>query len=192
MLVTARDSLEELRRRMRREKNVKPAQRLRIVVLALEGHTGKEIGQRVDLSERRVQAWLKRYNEEGVAGLVDRPGRGPSSLLTAEEADRLKARLDAPPRSEDQVCTLRGKDVQRILEEEFGIRRKLGAVYKLLHVLGYSSLVPRPRHHQADPVAQEAFKKTSLTLSPRWSRPTRTVACRSSSKTKSALASKVR
>jgi hypothetical protein len=28
--------------------------------------------------------------------------------------------------------------------------------------LGYSSLVPRPRHHRADPEAQEAFKKSSL------------------------------
>jgi transposase len=57
---------------------------------------------------------------------------------------------------------LRGKDVQRILASEFGKLRELGAVYKLLHQLGYTSLAPRPQHRRADPAAQEAFKKSSL------------------------------
>ena len=57
---------------------------------------------------------------------------------------------------------MRGKDVQRILAKEFGKLRKIGAVYNLLHNLGYESLVPRPQHVHADPEAQEAFKKSSL------------------------------
>lgn len=52
MLVKMHESLEELRRCLRREKRFKQAQRLRIVVLAMEGHTGKQIAERVDLSER--------------------------------------------------------------------------------------------------------------------------------------------
>lgn len=191
MHVEAHDSVDELRRRMRREKNAKQAQRLRIVVLAMEAHTGKEIADRVDLSERRVQSWLKRYNEDGRAGLADRVGRGPAPMLIPEEVERLKTRLDAPPLPDDHVCTLRGKDVQRILETEFGKRRKLGAVYKLLHKLCYSSLVPRPQHHKTDPQAQEAFKKSFPIPWRRSARPIPTAVCKYSSKTKRALASKV-
>ena len=191
MHVEEHESLEELRCQLRRAKKVKQAQRLRIVVLAMEAHTGQEIAQRVDLSERRVQYWLKRYNECGVAGLADRVGRGPAPMLTPEEVERLKARLDATPLPEDQVCTLRGQDVQRLLEREFGKRRKLGAVYKLLHKLGYSSLVPRPQHHKADPLAQEAFKKSFPSPWRRSAQPIRTAVCKSSSKTKHALANKV-
>ncbi len=33
-------------------------------------------------------------------------------------------------------------------------------VYGLLHRLGYSSLVPRPQQPQADPAAEEEFRKT--------------------------------
>ena len=71
----------------------------------------------------------------------------------------MKQRLDAPPRPEDGVCTLRGLDIRRILEQEFGVLMSLQAVYDLLHRLGYSSLMPRPQHEDANPEVQEFFKE---------------------------------
>jgi putative transposase len=161
MHVDLKEPVDELRRLCRREKSAKRACRLRIVILAAQQRTAEEISRQVDLSPRQVQSWVRRYNREGVAGLADREGRGPKPPLSAEEADRLRARLDAEPHPQDGVCTLRGKDVQRILAEEFGKLRELGAVYNLLHNLGYESLAPRPQHRHADPKAQEAFKKSS-------------------------------
>jgi transposase len=104
---------------------------------------------------------VQRYNAAGLKGLQDKPGRGKPPLLTPEEQTLFKQRIDAGPTAEDGVCTLRGKDFQRILKEEFGKARSLDTVYALLHQLGYSSLVPRPQHRQADPEAQAAFKKSS-------------------------------
>jgi hypothetical protein len=69
--------------------------------------------------------------------------------------------LAAGPTADDHVCALRGVDLQRILAQEFGVVRKLSSVYHLLHALGYSSLVPRPRHEQADPQRQQVFLKRS-------------------------------
>ena len=57
------------------------------------------------------------------------------------------------------MCSLRGKDFQRILAEEFGVQRSLTAVYNLLHSLGYSYLRPRPIHRKSDPAAIEEFKQ---------------------------------
>jgi transposase len=162
MVVELKESVEELRRLYRSEKSAKQARRLRIIILAAQQQTAAAISHQVDLSPRQIQSWVRRYNREGLAGLADRPGRGPKASLTPEEAQRLRSRLDRGPGPADGVCTLRGKDVQRILAEEFGKLRKLGAVYKLLHHLGYASLAPRPQHHRADPAAQEAFKKSSL------------------------------
>jgi transposase len=162
MHVELKEPVEELQRLYRRERLAQRARRLRIIVLAAEQHTAEDIGRQVDLSPRQVQSWVRRYNREGLDGLADRRGRGPKPLLSAEEVHRLRDRLDAGPNPEDGVCTLRGKDVQRILANEFGKLRKLGAVYKLLHQLGYESLAPRPQHRQADPAAQAAFKKSSL------------------------------
>lgn len=160
MHVEPHESLEALRQRARREPKAKLAQRLRVIVLASERRTAETIHQMIDLSTRQVQEWVRRYNRDGLAGLQDRKGRGPKAMLTAEEGEQLKARLDAGPRPEDHVCTLRGLDVQRILKEEFGKLRKLGAIYHLLHALGYSSLAPRPQHRAANPAAQAAFQKS--------------------------------
>lgn len=108
-----------------------------------------------------VSIGVQRYNADGLEGLQDKSGRGKPPLLTPEEQARLKQRLDAGPTPEDNVCTLRGKDIQRVLAEEFDKVRSLDTVYSLLHQLGYSSLVPRPQHRQADPEAQADFKKSS-------------------------------
>jgi len=136
--------------------------------------------------------WVERYNREGLSGLDTQPGRGRKPPLTAEQAEQLQQRLDAGPLPEDGVCTLRGKDVQRILQHEFGQLRSLNTVYGLLHRLGYSSLVPRPRHPEADPVAQEEFKKNLASGSPTFKRNIPTAGCKSSTKTKRASASKGR
>jgi hypothetical protein len=90
---------------------------------------------------------------------------------------------------DDGVCTLRGKDVQRILQHEFGQLRSLNAVYGLLH---YSSLVPRPQHPQADPAAQEEFKKSSASGWTKSKRNIPTAGCKSSTKTKHGSDSKGR
>jgi transposase len=77
--------------------------------------------------------------------------------LTLQQQEQVRQRLDAGPTAQDEVCSLRGKDVQRILAQEFHLLRSLAAVYHLLHRLGYSYLRPRPRHRKADPEKQAAF-----------------------------------
>jgi transposase len=168
------------------------AKRLRTIVLAKRSYTAPEIATCTGFSRRVVQAWVARYNGEGLAGLETKAGRGRKPPLTPEEADQLQQRLDAGPLPEDGVCTLRGKDVQRILESEFGQLRSLNAVYGLLHRLGYSSLVPRPQHPQTDPAAQEEFKKNLASASRRSRRTIPTAGCKSFTKTKRGSASKVR
>jgi len=150
--------LEELVRLERVEKDAARSRRLRVVILALNGFTAPAIAMSVGLSRRICQRWIYRYNEQGLEGLSDRRGRVPRPTLTPEQEAQVCQRLEAGPTPEDQVCSLRGVDVQRILATEFGVLRSLPGVYHLLHHLGYSYLRPRPRHRRANPVAQEQFK----------------------------------
>src|SRR5271163_505071 len=55
------------------------AQRARIVLLAADGWSNRDIGETVGLHYNQVGLWRKRYEEFGIAGLVDedRPGRPP-------------------------------------------------------------------------------------------------------------------
>ena len=159
MDVKPRLPIEELKRLERNEKNADRARRLRIVILAIEGWTAPAIGMAVGLSRRICQRWVYRYNDLGWEGLDDRRGRKPQSPLTPEQEAAIHLRIESGPNDKDEVCSLRGKDFQRILADEFGLLRSLSAVYHLLHRLGYSYLRPRPRHRKADRAAIEAFRQ---------------------------------
>jgi transposase len=147
----------ELQRLERVEKNADRAKRLRIIILGIEGWTAPAVAMAVGLTRRICQRWVRRYNADGLAGLDDRRGREPRLPLTPQQQEQVRRRLDAGPTAQDEVCSLRGKDVQRILAQEFHLLRSLAGVYHLLHRLGYSYLRPRPRHRQADPEKQAAF-----------------------------------
>ena len=54
-----------------------------------------------------------------------------------------------------------GLRVQRELAQEFGKKVHLSRCYEFLAAVGYSRQEPRPRHVEANPAAQEAFKKKS-------------------------------
>lgn len=151
--------LEELVRLERLEKDAAQSKRLRMVILALGGYTAPAIAMSVGLSRRICQQWVYRYNEQGLAGLSDLRGQESKPMLTPEQEVQVCQRLEAGPTPADQVCSLRGVDVQRILATEFGVLRSLSAVYHLLHDLGYSYLSPRPRHRRSNPAAQEQFKR---------------------------------
>jgi transposase len=177
---------------IRAEARAKRARRLSAVRLALLGQPAPAIAAQVLLSERQVRTWVARYNAHGLGGLADLPGRGRKGPLDAEQGQRLKERLLAGTTPADGCCAFRGRDVRRILEEEFGVLRCLDAVYGLLHRLGLEPLRPRPRHPKGDPAEPEAFKKSSRGSPPRPRRPTPASASRSGSRTRRASASRGR
>ena len=192
MHVEDRHGLDELRCEARAQRDARMRIRLQAVLLAKQGRTAEEIAAALDASRRPVQEWVRRYNQSGVEGLRRRPGQGRREKLSGEERDRLCARIEAAPRQEDEVCTLRGNDIQRILQKEFGKLYHLNGVYALLHRLGYSCLMPRPRHPRADPEAQEVFKKKSWRKSKPPARRILRSGSRSGSRTKPASASRAR
>ena len=163
MHVVEHHTLDELRTLARLEDDPKMVIRLQAIALARAGKTALQVAEEVGYSRRGVQFWVKWYNDGGVKHLRNEGGQGRKPALAESEQPRFKQRLDAGPIPEKDggVCTLRGVDVQRILKEEFGKVRCLSAVYNLLHAIGYNDLVPRPQHKDADPAAQEAFKKSA-------------------------------
>jgi hypothetical protein len=50
--------------------------RAKIVLLAAEGHTNAEIARRLDTTERSVGKWRRRWCEEGLPGLDEKPRPG--------------------------------------------------------------------------------------------------------------------
>jgi len=161
MRVERHDSVESLREAARATTDADVRDRIRMVLHALEGDTAKSIAQRLGCGERVVRKWIQRYNGQKLEGLQTAPRSGRPRSLSAQEEPRLRERLNAGPCSADGVCALTGEDIRRILREEFGAKYSLSGTYVLLHRLGYSSLVPRPRHPKHDAQAQAEFEKNT-------------------------------
>jgi transposase len=159
MFVQNHHTLEELQRLTKALTKKRIWLRHQAVVLAMQGHSAPAIAQALGCSRRAVQTWVARYNQGGDSALQERPHTGRPPRLAGPDLLRFQERIDAGPKPEDGVCTLRCRDLRRILEEEFGVCLRRQAVYDLLHRLDYSSLMPRPQHEQANPEVQEFFQE---------------------------------
>ena len=148
-----------LRRRVRSEPNAKQRDRLRAVLLALEGMTEPEIRARLDRSRGFIQGWVYAYRDHGLDGIVvkKQPGRRPT--LPREEEPELRRILDQPgaPR--------RGRDVAALLRERFRSPYSVRGALVLLHRLGYEPLKPRPVNPKKDPEAEQQWLEAAPLLS---------------------------
>ena len=190
--VTPHVSLAELKRTAGVEKCARVRERILALRYLQAGHTVPEAGQIFSLGETQLRHWVHRYNAQGVKGLQDRPRSGQPPKLKQEQVAAFRVRLEAEPRPADGVCALRAKHLQGILHREFGAEYTMAGTYFLLHRLGYSCLVPRPRHPKSDPQKQEEFKKNFQRVWRKSKPPIRGNAWKSGDKTKRGSGNKVR
>lgn len=184
------EDLEQLRQYSREQHNATQRDRYRAVVLALEGREAPEIARTLDRSRRFVQRWVYYYRDHGLEGLGPKRQSGRPSKLPPPQYEAFKARFLAEPTPADGVCTLRAKEAQQILTREFGVEYTLGGIYDLLHRLGLSCLVPRPRHPKNDPARMQQWRDDAPLLSRRRRRNIRAGESKSGSRTKPASDSK--
>lgn len=155
---------QRLKTLIRSTKQAKQRDRYRMALLAIEGREKLEIAALLNVAKSTVEMWAYRYRDGGIEALTPRkpPGREPK--LPREQEQQFKQRMTGGPRSEDVVCTLRGREAVEILNEEYGVSYSLQGVYDLLHRLKLSCLKPRPRHEKNDPEKMEQFKQSAPLL----------------------------
>jgi transposase len=184
------EDLEQLRQYSHLQRNAMQRDRYRAVLLALEGREAPEIARTLDRSRRFVQRWAYHYRDHGLEALGPQRQSGRPSKLPVPQYEAFKARFLAQPTAADGVCTLRAKEAQQILAQEFAVEYTLGGIYDLLHRLGLSCLVPRPRHPKNDPVQMQQWRDEAPLLSERRGRSIRAGGSKSGSRTKPASDSK--
>jgi transposase len=158
--------LEEL---VRVEHNAKQRDRYRAALLAVAGWQTPRIVAALGRSRRFVQSWAYAYRDGGIDGLLPARSTGRPTKLPRELEQAFRQRVLAGPIGgiDPGVCSLRGEDTRRILEQEFGARYTLQGVYDLLDRLGLSCLSPRPRHRKNDPAAMRQWLDSAPFLSGR-------------------------
>jgi len=108
-----------------------------------------------------VQRWVHRFEQHGFAGLEegDRSGRPPR--LTAVQLAQADRDLRQSPRQFGYPQNLwDGKLLAHHLERTFGVRLGARQCQRIFHHLQFRLRKPRPVIAQADPAAQQRYKKT--------------------------------
>lgn len=155
-------SAEELRREARRTKDSNQACRLLSIATIVDGATRGAAARAGGMQRQTLRDWVIRYNEEGVAGLVDRPRQGRPPRLVEEHLAELRRVVEAGPDVDVHgVVRWRCVDLQTQIKERFEVEVCERHVGRILKKLEFTRLSMRPRHPRADEAAQEAFKKTS-------------------------------
>ena len=151
---------QALRRHARHEPNRRAALRMLAIANALEGMSRAEAARLVGMERQALRDAVVRYNAEGVAGLHDRPKPGRPERLSEAEQAALAARVFRGPDPErDGVAAWTRADLCGWLEERFGKPFHPSSLSRVLKRLDLSRQKVRPLHPEADPVAQESFRK---------------------------------
>ncbi|MEZ5355697.1 MAG: IS630 family transposase [Bryobacteraceae bacterium] len=79
--------------------------RARIVLLRAEGRREADVAAEVGTSINTVSLWSKRFEEQGLAGLDDAPGRGRKPWLAPEKIRKVVTEVTRPPKGRRQWST---------------------------------------------------------------------------------------
>ena len=149
-----------LRRHARHEPNRRAALRMLAVANALEGTSRAEAARLAGMERQALRDAVVRYNAEGGAGLYDRPKPGRPQRLSEAAQAALAARVFRGPDPErDGVSAWTRADLGGWLEERFGKAFHPSSLSRVLERLELSRQKVRPVHPEADPQAQERFRK---------------------------------
>ncbi len=133
--------------------------RLHCVLLVAQRLTCAEVARLLGDSTRAVQSWVRRFEEDGMAGLVEgeRPGH-----LHALDAAALKDIGRALRQSPEEVG-LRGaawdsNSLSAFIKRQYGLSLGVRQCQRLLRTLGFQLRKPGPFVAAAGPKLQRAVK----------------------------------
>jgi transposase len=150
----------ELRRLARLERDGRVSARLLALASALEGIPREEAARLAGMTGQTLGDWVHRSNEEDVEGLKDRPRSGRPPRLAEGQQAALKALvLKGPDLKRDGCAAWRIRDLCALVERRFAVAYSESGRLRLLKGLDLSWQKARPIHPEADPKAQERFKK---------------------------------
>lgn len=147
---------------IRRSEESRYDHRLHGVLLVAQGMSCREAGSLLGDAPRTVEYWVHRFEEEGLAGLIDGARSGRPRRLTDQQVEEVAAALRRSP--EDFGLTGQiwdGKTLAAWVDQQYGIPLGVRQCQRLFRRLDFRLRKPRPLIAHADPLRQAEHKKNS-------------------------------
>ena len=146
---------------IRRSAEARYDHRLHGVLLVAQGMSGHEVARLLGDAPRTVAYWVRRFEEEGLSGLVDEERSGRPPRLTEEQIEAIDAALRKKPSDFSLSGHLwDGKTLAAFVRKQWDVTLGARQCQRLFRQLGFRLRKPRPLIASADPEQQRRVKKT--------------------------------
>ena len=155
-----KELLEQGKKLVKENSDIKFAYRISMVNLILGGMSAKELSMHCGDGETTLMSWVTKVDTDGWDALRAKKQPGKPSKLTAEQLETVKkAILDSPQSYGYSVWD--GPSLSAYIKSTFDIDLGVRACQKLFHKLGFSLIRPQtyPSLENPDDNAREEFKK---------------------------------
>lgn len=112
--------LKDLQAGMKSEKSYQFAQRCHAILLSHEGFEVSELVRVFSVSKNTLYTWFKRYENNGISGLKNKPGQGRKPTLCIDN----KEHVEAVEKSVNKVNE-NGGNLLAEVEQELGLDKGL-------------------------------------------------------------------
>jgi transposase len=136
--------------------------RMRVRLMALShiknGANNTQTARNLHISRRIVNDWVKRFYEQGLDGLKEKPRSGRPCSLNEQQLSQLSQYIHDNS-IKPKGGRLKAQTLVAYITQEFKVDYSIDNIYRLLHQLGFSWITSRSRHPKQSDEVQEAFKK---------------------------------
>ena len=146
---------------IRRSQQSRYDHRLHGVLLVAQGVSCPEVARLLGDAPRTLQYWVRRFEEEGLGGLVEgkHPGRPPR--LNEAQLHEIGLALRQPPSAAGLSANLwDGKTLCSYIAQHWDLALGVRQCQRLVRQLGFRLCKPRPAIARADRERQQTYKKT--------------------------------
>ena len=124
----------------KRESNANVRERILLVRRIIsDGQNIRMISKELHRSIAWAYKWLKRFDNEGLEGLENKPRSGRPPDVPQEKLSKIRTELSENPSG------WKAKEIMDIIHRKTGIRYHEVHIYRLLHKWGFSPKVPRKK-----------------------------------------------
>lgn len=133
--------------------------RIKAIAATEAGVLSREaVARKFHTDSDQVRRWIRRYNNEGIKGLEDRPGKGAKRVLTRKQEKVLKKAIgQSPQKSRISAGLWTGRAVQEYLNKQKWFNCSLPEAYVLIHRLGFTLQRPGRTPIEAELAAEKQF-----------------------------------
>ena len=128
-------------------------------IIAFGDNSAEEVAEILMVTPRSIFRWVKKFKENDIDGLKEKPKGHYKSKLTEQQRVQIKGWLIKGRNSKGKAIHWTLQRLKSEVYAEFGVVISTQALWKILKKLGLAIKSPRPIHHKADKRQQEEFKK---------------------------------